>query len=78
MLYLQGPVRDAVAACGAAVAGIAESDLRPVKLRDFQVSLPFAVTTSVFAMRSDTTIYLLRPMFCQLPRCLVSNTHKMP
>ncbi|KAK9788153.1 hypothetical protein WJX73_010857 [Symbiochloris irregularis] len=34
----QGPVRDAVAQKGAAVAEIAESDLRPVVLRDFQVA----------------------------------------
>ena len=36
-VLLQGPVRDAVAAVGAGVADIAESDLRPVILRDFQV-----------------------------------------
>ena len=34
---VQGPVRDAVAVHGAAVASIAESDLRPINLRDFQV-----------------------------------------
>lgn len=35
----QGPVRDAVAAHGSAVANISEDDLRPVILRDFQVCL---------------------------------------
>lgn len=33
----QGPVRDAVARHGAAVAHISEDDLRPVVVRDFQV-----------------------------------------
>lgn len=35
----QGPVRDAVASHGAAVASISEDDLRPIVLRDFQVRL---------------------------------------
>eukprot|EP00884_Botryococcus_braunii_P018707 jgi/Botrbrau1/551/Bobra.0010s0026.1 len=34
----QGPVRDAVASHGAAVASISEKDLRPIVLRDFQGS----------------------------------------
>lgn len=34
----QGPVRDAVAAHGAAVASLHEDDLRPVVVRDFQAA----------------------------------------
>ena len=34
----QGPVRDAVAARGAAIAGLSDADLRPVTLRDFQMA----------------------------------------
>ena len=34
----QGPVRDAVAQHGCAIAQISEKDLRPVLLKDFQVS----------------------------------------
>ena len=34
----QGPVRDAIAQHGAALAELSESDLRPVALRDWQVA----------------------------------------
>ena len=34
----QGPVRDAIAEHGAALAELSESDLRPVTLRDWQVA----------------------------------------
>ena len=37
--HLQGPVRDAVKMHGAGVASISEADLRPVVIKDFQVSL---------------------------------------
>jgi len=38
-MLLQGPVRDAVKMHGAGVASISEADLRPVILKDFQVSV---------------------------------------
>jgi SpoVK/Ycf46/Vps4 family AAA+-type ATPase len=43
----QGPVRDAVAAHGAALAQLSAADLRPVVLRDFQVRGAAAVVVVV-------------------------------